>query len=328
MNNLLTIVIPAYNIEKYISRCLESLINQTYPYLEIIVVNDGSTDSTPDILNEYVKKDKRIKVIHKLNEGVSIARLEGMKQATGIYIGFVDGDDTVDEDMFELLMNNASKYDADISHCGYVMDFPDGHSDKYHGTKKMIIQDHNQGLIDLLEGKFVEPGLVNKIYKKWLIDRFINNSYMDYSIKNYEDLLVNYFLFKESNKAVYEDVCKYHYMIRKSSAATGVSRNKFEDPVKVMKILINLEELYSDIYEIIYKRYIYILINNANQNYYKDISIDAKNNLKAELKYFNKYHLSTKSKLMSIGVCYLSPLYKIIRFIYNKITHIDKKYDV
>ena len=149
MGGLLSIIIPAYNIESYIGRCLDSLLNQTYEDLEIIVVDDGSTDNTLSIIKEYCNKDDRITVIHKENEGVSVARLTGMKKAKGEYVGFVDGDDIVEQDMFEFLMNNAKKYNADISHCGYVMDFPDGHSDYYYNTGKIIVQNNQRGLKDL-----------------------------------------------------------------------------------------------------------------------------------------------------------------------------------
>lgn len=326
MDDLLSIVIPAYNIEKYISRCLDSLINQTYHNLEIIVVNDGSTDNTSIIIDEYSHKDKRIIPIHKDNEGVSIARLVGMKKANGSYVGFVDGDDVVDNDMFELLMNNAKKYDADISHCGYVMDFPDGHSDMYYGTNKIIIQDNKTGLKDLLLGEFVEPGLWNKIYKKNLIINYINNVNMDYSIRNLEDLLVNYFMFKESNLSVYQDVCKYHYTLRKSSAATGINKNKFTDPLKVMKLLLKFNDD-ADLINIIYSRYISVLIFNSNQNVYKDIKKESKKILKQEISQFHQYNISTKQKYMSIGVVYLSPMYSLIRKIYEKVTGVDKKYN-
>ena len=327
MDDLLSIIIPAYNIESYIGRCLESLSVQTYKNLEIIVVDDGSTDNTLSIIKEYCNKDNRIKVIHKKNEGVSVARLTGMKKASGEYIGFVDGDDIVEKDMFEFLMNNAKKYGADISHCGYVMDFPDGHSDYYYNTGKIIIQNNFKGLKDLLEGKFVEPGLWNKIYKKTLIETYIRQNVMDYSIKNLEDLLINYSLFKNSNMAVYEDVCMYHYTLRKSSAATTVRRNIFEDPLKVMKILMNAEND-AELYNVIYKRYIAILITNFNQKIYKDISKKSKKILKKERKIFDKYHISKKYKLITIGICYFELLYKIIRYAYEKITKIDKKYNV
>ena len=328
MNILLSVIIPVYNLEKYIDKCLDSLLAQTYSNLEIIVVNDGSTDKSLSILIEYKKKDSRIQIIDKQNEGVSKARLDGMKRATGQYIGFVDGDDIVEKDMFELLMNNAIKYNADISHCGYSMDFPNGHSDKYYGTDRIVIQNNKEGLKDLLEGKFIEPGLWNKIYKKSLIEDFIENKDMDYSIKNLEDLLVNYFLFKQSNLSIYEDKCKYHYTIRKGSAATKKSRNKYEYPLKVIKRIMHLEKKYSYVYKIIYKRYIYVLIYNANQNDYEDIQKNARKKLKEEIKHFKENKLSTKLKLMSIGTCYLNLLYKLVRVIYNKITHVDKKYDV
>lgn len=328
MGGLLSIIIPAYNIEYYIGRCLDSLLNQTYEDLEIIVVDDGSTDNTLSIIKEYCNKDNRITVIHKENEGVSVARLTGMKKAKGEYVGFVDGDDIVEQDMFEFLMNNAKKYNADISHCGYVMDFPDGHSDYYYNTGKIIVQNNQRGLKDLLEGKYIEPGLWNKIYKKKLIDSFISNhNIMDYTIKNLEDLLINYSLFKNSNIAVYEDVCMYHYTLRKSSAATTVRRNIFEDPLKVMKILMDVETD-AELHNVIYKRYISALITNFNQKIYKDIAKKSKKILKKELKNYEKYHISNKYKLITIGICYLGLLYKLIRYIYEKITKIDKKYNV
>lgn len=328
MNSLLSIVIPAYNIEQYISRCLDSLVNQTYKNIEIIVVDDGSKDNTPNILDEYANKYSHIKVIHKVNEGVSIARLTGMKVCDGEYVGFVDGDDTVDNDMFELLMNNAYKYSADISHCGYVMDFPDGHSDKHYGTGKIVVQDNETGLRDLLSGQFVEPGLWNKIYKREIIESYILNNQMDYSIKNLEDLLVNYFMFKESNLSVYEDVCKYHYIKRKLSASTSMSKNVILDPMKVMKLLLKFNSHNSILYNTVYRRYIALLIQNSSQNYFIDIKKESRKELKKEIVNFDKYKLTKKLKYMSLGVIYLYPLYYVVRLLYNKITKVDKKYNV
>ena len=112
-----SVIVAAYNIEKYIARCLDSILNQTYKNLEIIVVNDGSSDNTGEIIDKYSEKDIRIKVIHKENSGVSSARNKGLDMSTGDYIGFVDGDDTLETDMYELLVSNAIKNNADISHC-------------------------------------------------------------------------------------------------------------------------------------------------------------------------------------------------------------------
>lgn len=327
MDDLLSIIIPAYNIESYIGRCLESLIIQTYKNLEIIVVDDGSKDNTLSIIKEYCNKDNRINVIHKKNEGVSVARLTGMKKASGEYIGFVDGDDIVEKDMFEFLMNNAKKYGADISHCGYVMDFPDGHSDYYYNTGKRIAQNNFKGLEDLLEGKFVEPGLWNKIYKKNLIETYIRQNSMDYSIKNLEDLLVNYYLFKEAKLSIYEDRCKYHYTLRKSSAATNITRNKIIDPIKVFRIILTDIDS-NDLYNTVYRRYLSSLIISATKNPYSDLKKEAIKSIKKEYKNLNKYQVGIKLKYMCFGIIYVYPLYYLIRIIYNHLTGIDKKYEV
>lgn len=133
---LISVIVPAYNIENYIENCLESIIRQTYKNLEIIVIDDGSTDNTGKIIDNFSNFDKRIKVIHKKNEGVSKARLLGVEESKGEYIGFVDGDDQIEKYMYEHLLNNALKYRADISHCGYQMNFPDGHVDYYYNDQQ------------------------------------------------------------------------------------------------------------------------------------------------------------------------------------------------
>ena len=115
MNEKISIIIPAYNASKYIIRTLDSICNQTYKNLEIIVVDDGSSDNTLEICKEQSEKDNRIKVFHKKNEGVTLARDMGISLATGELIGFIDADDTIDPKMYECLYNNLVKYDADIS---------------------------------------------------------------------------------------------------------------------------------------------------------------------------------------------------------------------
>ena len=122
----ISIIVPAYNIAAWLPRCLDSILGQTYQNLEVIVVDDGSTDHTGDILERYAAMDARIRPLRKANGGVTSARLEGIRYADGEWIGFVDGDDEIEPDMYERLMGNALKYSADISHCGYQMVFSDG----------------------------------------------------------------------------------------------------------------------------------------------------------------------------------------------------------
>lgn len=119
----ISIIIPAYNVQNYISRCLESLINQTYKNLEIIVINDGSKDNTLNIINEFAKKDNRIIVINQENKGVSDSRNAGLKKVTGTYITFVDSDDWLDNNSCEEMINYLISNNADIAMFGYIREY-------------------------------------------------------------------------------------------------------------------------------------------------------------------------------------------------------------
>ena len=119
----ISVIMPIYNIEKYLKRALKCLINQTYSNLEIILIDDGSTDKSGKICDEYAKKDNRIKVIHQKNAGVAVSRNVGIKHATGMYIGFVDSDDIFSLDMYNILYQNMQKYSAKaIAHQGGSID--------------------------------------------------------------------------------------------------------------------------------------------------------------------------------------------------------------
>ena len=237
MDNKISIIVPAYNIETYLARTLDSILDQTYPNIEVIVVNDGSKDGTGAVLDRYAAWDPRIRAIHKENGGVTSARLRGLAEATGEWIGFVDGDDLAEPDMYERLLENALKYDADISHCGYRMVFP-SRVDYYHNTGKLLEQDHDAGLRDLICGSFVEPALWNKLYRRSLFAGITEK--MDFSIKINEDVLMNYWLFKASRKSVYEDFCPYHYILRPGSAATSkLNEHKLRDPMKVTRAIFD-----------------------------------------------------------------------------------------
>ncbi|MBR4830293.1 MAG: glycosyltransferase family 2 protein [Bacilli bacterium] len=114
---LISIIIPVYKVEEFLDRCVKSVTKQTYKHLEIILVDDGSPDNCPKMCDDWAKKDKRIRVIHKKNGGLSDARNAGIRVAKGDYIGFIDSDDWIDKKMYEVLYKNIVKYDADISCC-------------------------------------------------------------------------------------------------------------------------------------------------------------------------------------------------------------------
>lgn len=233
---LVSVIIPAYNTDGYLARCLDSVLGQTYPRLQVIVVDDGSMDGTGALADSYAGKDKRVMVIHQENAGVSMARAAGIKAASGDFIAFADSDDEQEKDMLELLVGNALKYDADISHCGYKMVFP-SRVDEYHNTGQLLIRNRVEGLRDLLEGTLVEPGLWDKIYRR----RLFEDVNFDTSVRNLEDLLLNFVLFSKAKCSVFHDVTKYRYILRPGSAATSAaSIRKFDDVLQVADSIARL----------------------------------------------------------------------------------------
>lgn len=234
MDELISIIVPVYNIAPYLSGSIGSIRRQSYTNLEIIAVDDGSTDESLTVLRRMAEEEPRLRVLHQANAGVTRARLTGVAAAKGEWIGFVDGDDEIDPDMVARLLQNAREAGADISHCGYQMHVG-SRVDFYYNTGRLIRQDQRSGLKDLIEGSCIEPGLCNKLFHKSLFHSLLHGEVMDFTVKNTEDLLMNYYLFREADSAVYEDFCPYHYMVRSGSAATGrLSVHKLRDPLLVL----------------------------------------------------------------------------------------------
>ena len=239
----ISIIIPVYNLAEELPKCLDSVLRQTHEDLEIITVDDGSVDESGKILDDYAMKDQRIKVIHKENGGVSSARNAGLDIASGDYIGFVDGDDLIDRDMFEFLLKNAVENEAEISHCGMQIIAADGSVKKFYGTGKKRIQDCEDSLFDLMSGKEIEPTNCNKLFLSELFD----DVRYDRDIRYNEDFLINVRLFLKAKKTVYEDLCKYSYVRREGSASKGnISEKLIFDPINVRKTIIRLVKDRSD----------------------------------------------------------------------------------
>jgi hypothetical protein len=332
----ISIIVPAYNIEAYIGRCVESIRKQTHTNLEIIVVDDGSTDKTGEVIERYAVLDKRIIPIHKKNGGVSSARLTGIYHATGLYVGFVDGDDYIEPEMFEHLLCNALRYHAEISHCGYKILFPNGRIDYYYNTNNLVVQDNLTGLKDLIAGAFIEPGLVNKLFYKSLFKDVLKNERLNTSIKINEDLLLNYFLFKRAKKSVFEDICPYHYILRYNSAATSsINENKLKDPIKVMKIICEDSMECPKINHVAEERLFNQMIGIAVMSDCKqpDLIIPYRMEIRTELKDKLKYileceHLSKATKFKAVWAVVCPASYRFIHMLYEKVTGLDKKYRI
>ena len=330
MNNKISVIVPAYNIASDLPRCLDSLIAQTYRNLEIIVVNDGSKDNTADVINTYAARDSRIKAIHKENGGVTSARLRGVAEATGEYIGFVDGDDDIAPDMYAMLMENATAYGADIAHCGYQMVFPSGKVDYYYNTGRIVEQDNTKGMWDLIEGGFIEPGLVCKLYRRELFAGL--SEWMDTTIRINEDLLMNFYLFRQAKKSVFEDICPYRYILRTGSAATSkLNEHKLRDPMKVTRIL--LKEAPEAVAPVVYCKWVRMLIGGATilrgeqedliAPYRKETRKELRRNLGEILK-----NCGWKLKIMALWAAVWPWSYGFVHEMYMKVTGLDKKYSL
>jgi len=326
--NKISVIIPVYNTENYIKRCIDSVCSQTYGNIEIIAVDDGSTDNSGAVLDELAEKDRRIVVIHKENGGVSSARAEGVYAATGDYIGFVDGDDTIDPDMYEILLKNLLDSNADISHCGFRMIVGE-RTDYYYNTDKYIVCSGEDAAVMLTEGSLIEPALVTKLFKSELIKKACRNKVLD-GISYLEDLLLNYITFSESHITVFQDVCKYNYIVRANSASTsGFNPKKFEDPVYVFKYIMDSNKKGSRLYEKAFSRYIGFLINYSVTKGSSEYKSKAKYLLRSTVpEIMASSFVSKKTKIMAIGTVFFHPLYVLVRRIYEKISGIDKKYDV
>lgn len=242
MEPILSVIVPSYNNAPWLSRCLDSILNQSFLELEVVVVDDGSSDESPALIREYEGKDSRVRGFFQENAGVTAARLAGVDHAKGQWITFVDSDDVIEPDMYQRLLDNAAEFDADITHCGQKMIYPDGRVDYYHNTGERWQQDRLTGLRELLEEKRIEPGLCNKVFRRELFEGL--ESFMDRSIKNNEDLLMNFYLFGRAKKAVFEDFCPYRYLLRDGSASRRkLNEHLIYDPIRVREIILDRCEL-------------------------------------------------------------------------------------
>ena len=165
----ISVIIPVYNVEKYLSACMESIIHQTYKNLEIILVNDGSTDSCPQICEEYAAKDNRIKVIHKKNGGLSDARNSGLEIATGEFISFVDSDDLLSLDFCQRLLDALIESDADIVECDFVK-FEE-ETEEINEVEETDFELFNTlTALELLIKDYIQPMVWNKLYRRQVLE--------------------------------------------------------------------------------------------------------------------------------------------------------------
>ena len=214
--NKISVIVLVYNIEQYLSKCLDSIINQTYRNLEIIIIDDGSTDSSKDICDIYKKKDQRIKVIHQKNSGPGVARKVGVRNASGQYIGFVDGDDYIDKNMYMNLMDYILKTGADVVHTSHYNDV-EGNIYKVNGFNALINSENGRYEIirKILNLEIrMEPSIWSKLFKKEIIKKSIEDINDECSYG--EDMVCLLSTIVNSKKIIIYDRAYYYYCIRSS----------------------------------------------------------------------------------------------------------------
>ena len=278
MKELVSIIVPIYNVDKYLEECIESLKNQTYKNLEIILINDGSTDNSEQICRKEEKQDNRIVFINKKNGGAASAKNEGLKVVKGDYIAFVDSDDFIEADMIEYMVNTIKKYNSDIVQCSFT--------NLYKNTEKFKqdkIIEQNIGSKDFLElflTKWDSSLFWNKLFKREVIEnvffkegRCIDDEFFTYKC------VINSKSIVTSNKIV------YNYRMRKSGVMKSESSQKqiLKDRVDY---LYERYELVRKIYKDLDKDFLehlltYYLIISKDYYVYEKLLDYMKNNLKS-----------------------------------------------
>ena len=233
MNPLISIIIPVYNVQDYLEKCIHSIMNQTIQDIEIILVNDGSTDNSGEICDLYASKDSRIQVIHKINGGLSDARNIGIQYANGEFIGFVDSDDWVEDNMFEILYKLCIETESDISTC--LIKGPSAEQEiTSMNSLNIIAFDSKAALKQLYSGKILGFSVCDKLFRRSLFEN------IKFPIgRMYEDGAILYLLFYEANRIIFINFALYNYQHRENS----ITRRSFSE--KRFDVVTNYLETYS-----------------------------------------------------------------------------------
>lgn len=248
---MISVIIPVYNVKQYIDDCIDSVVNQTYKEIEIVLVDDGSTDGSDARCDEWARKDQRIKVFHKSNGGLMSAWKYGVEKSTGDYIGFVDADDWIDPDMYETLLKYMEAERGELVMCGLVKEFAgDRPSQKETIFLKKTIYDR-AGIVNEIYpaaictgqtgSRGISPNRVTKLYKRQLIVDTMQDCPDEVSIG--EDLVSTTSAITRCNRlCIVHDFYPYHYRINNASMIQSYSDTKYQKIRALNKALVNISE--------------------------------------------------------------------------------------
>ena len=323
--DLISIVIPVYKVEKYLEKCVESVINQTYKNLEILLVNDGSPDNCPKICDEYAQKDNRIKVIHKENGGLSDARNAGIDVATGKYITFIDSDDYISNDYVEYMYNLAQKHNAQIATCEfeivYLEDELKNDSEYIEDIEVLTPRDFFYNML------FAKRSDVTACAKLYEIGLFKEIRYPKGVV--YEDTATTYKLIEKCNKIATGNKKCYFYFTRPNSISkiSGFNSNELDYIKNTNEMLDYLKNKYPDLEQAIDRFDLYanfrilrllLFTKPRNKKMEKEIFEKIKNKRMKVLKYKD----TPKRDKMAIVLSFFGlSIFKFSWLIYSKMTN-------
>ena len=292
---LLSVIVTCYNLEQFVDKCVSSIVGQTYSSLEILLIDDGSADSTGIKCDEWLEKDQRIRVIHKQNEGLAYARKTGIENAMAEYVTFVDVDDWIDRNMYADMMSALMSTNSDIAQCSVCIVFEDGrmeYRESKHKKGDFEIFGRVEGSLLILEDQKWRPWMWNKIFKKDLFE-----SIEFPKGRSYGEDYISLFLFHKASQSVYLHNVYYYYYQR---------NNSITNPGNIAGHLRNLSE-FSDTY---FDRYFFV---KQHPEYYSEmpyvkymtlcVGLNLLRNIIEHKKYFTDNYFSTKSsQLRSISL--------------------------
>lgn len=315
MDELVSVIVPVYNVEDYLMRCVDALINQTYKNLEIILVDDGSTDRSGDMCDYYAKEDNRVKVIHQKNAGQSKARNVALDMAKGEYYCFIDSDDYVPTDYIERLYKALIDYDADVALCDFVKftgESVDGAFDKKEKDKVEIYSESPTLLVERMHTISGELYVVmwGKLFKKKLFDgiRFPEGRIC-------EDLAILYKLFFACKNGVHiDDIMYYYFRDNRNSSTYNINKKFYTDVFLALDEEIEyMQREHKDMVEYPKKTYMYWILD-----YYRKLY---KSGEKTELKQLHKKYKKFYQEISNIQ---LEKFYRAFYFAPNLYMRLKK----
>ena len=315
MSELISVIIPVYNVEEYLEKCIDSIINQTYKNLEIILVDDGSTDNSGKLCDLLAKKDSRIVVYHKENGGLSSARNFGIDKANGEFIGFIDSDDYIDNDMYETLHNLIKKDKSDVSMCGLYNIYANRKDSQVKEVKKYLMN-AEEAIQMVLDSKITSVTAVNKLYRK----EIFNDLRYDLG-KTSEDAFIIVRLLDKCNLISVTNERKYYYYHRANSITKKPFSEKSRDVLDAYNLNYSIvEEKYPKIISSAKRRvlwaYFYVLdllCVSEDRDKYDELANELIYKLKKDTWFIlNSPHFTLKRKILFISLFIGEKLYKKI----------------